>query len=439
MTPSKRTPIFVLGLVAALAAGFAAGVLIGGTDGPAPAAAPGEREILYWRAPMDPNYRRDEPGKSPMGMDLVPVYADEAAAGDDDAVRINPAVVNNLGVRTALAERGPLARRIDTVGYVSYDETTLQHIHTRVDGWVEQLAVKAQGDPVTTGQVLFELYSPTLVNAQEEYLAARQSRSDALRRASRERLLALGIPAGQIERLDSERSVTQRIRVIAAADGVVAQLGVREGKYVTPDTDILSIADLGSVWVLAEVFERQSTWVRAGLRAEVELDYLPGSLWEGRVDYVYPELDPASRTLTVRVRFDNADGTLRPNMFARVRIEGVATTPVVHVPREALIRGSRQDRVVLALGAGHFRSQPVATGIEAGGRVEITRGLEAGQRIVTSGQFLIDSESNVDSALSRMEDRGEGHEGHDMPMPDGGQDADEEPMDHSMHDMDHGQ
>ncbi len=378
------------------------------------------REVLYWVAPMDPNYRRDEPGKSPMGMDLVPVYADEVD-GPSGVVSIDPIVVNNLGVRTAPAERGALSRRIETVGYVAYDEDTLQHVHTRVDGWIEALATKAAGDPVERGQLLFELYSPTLVNAQEEYLAALRSGNKLLVNASIERLKALGVTESEFERLDRERMIRQRVRVYAEANGVIAQLGVREGIYVTPATDIMSVANLDKVWVLAEVFERQAAAVEAGQHAMVELDYLPGETWHGEVDYVYPELDPKTRTLKVRLRFDNAERTLRPNMFARVTIYGGSTGDVVHIPREALIRGGKVDRVVIALGEGRFRAQAVRTGIESGERIAILEGLSAGDVVVTSGQFLIDSEANIDSALDRLDPPAapeHDHAGHNMEMPE---------------------
>jgi len=358
--------------------------------------------VLYWVAPMDPNFRRDEPGKSPMGMDLVAVYADEVDAVPG-TVKIDPTIVNNLGVRTAPVERSALSRRVETVGYVGYDEDTLQHIHTRVDGWIETLAIKATGDPIKRGQLLFEIYSPTLVNAQEEYLVARNSGNAVLLRASRQRLAALGVTAGDISRLDRERTVEQLVSVIANTDGYAAQLGVREGIYVTPATEIMSIAELDQVWVLAEVFERQAAWIEVGQQAEVELDYLPGQSWQGTVDYVYPELDSQTRTLKVRLRFDNEGQVMRPNMFARITIFGSATTPVVHVPREALIRGGAVNRVVLALGDGRFRAQPVDVGIESGDHVEIRSGISEGDLVVTSGQFLIDSESNIESAMARMD------------------------------------
>lgn len=394
-------------VMAALAAALLVGLAVGrwsstGGDLKPSGTDTKERDILYWIAPMDPNYRRDEPGQSPMGMDLVPVYADEVDAVPG-TVRIDPTVVNNLGVRTAMAEKGPLSRRIETVGYIGYDEDTLQHVHTRVDGWIETLATKATGDPVERGQLLFELYSPTLVNAQQEYLAALRSSNTLLRSASKDRLAALGVTGSEILRLEKERKASQRVRVYAEADGVIAHLGVREGIFVTPATEIMSVARLDRVWVLAEVFERQAAWVSPGQRAVVELDYLPGRRWQGTVDYVYPELDATTRTLKVRIRFDNEGEVLRPNMFARVTLLGAETSPVVHVPREALIRGGDVDRVVLSLGEGRFRAQPVEIGLESGDRVAIRSGIAAGDLIVTSGQFLIDSESDIESALSRMD------------------------------------
>ncbi|MDH3304392.1 MAG: efflux RND transporter periplasmic adaptor subunit [Gammaproteobacteria bacterium] len=424
----------IIFVVVAVAAAIFIGILIGrSTDSTsqtagAPASS-GDREVLYWVAPMDANYRRAEPGKSPMGMDLVPVYADEVDA-QPGVVAIDATIVNNLGVRTAKAKYGELSQRIETVGYVGYDEDTVQHVHTRVDGWIEKLATKATGDAVQKGQLLFELYSPTLVNAQEEYLIAWRSTNESLLKASRERLAALGVTASEVARLDRERTVRQRVRVYAEVDGVITHLGVREGIYVTPATEIMSVAELDKIWVLAEVFERQAAWVKPGQSAVVELDYLPGETWHGKVDYVYPELDPKTRTLKVRLRFDNVAQTLRPNMFARVTIHGDSVGEVVHVPREALIRGGSIDRVVVALGAGRFRAQPVQVGIESGDRVAIRKGVSVGELVVVSGQFLIDSESNIGSALARMQKSSD--EATDEP--EGDEPKDDSP-DHSQHQL----
>lgn len=408
----------------AVALAVALGIFIGLSMDDAPETTTGgragEREVLYWAAPMDPTFRSDKPGKSPMNMDLVPVYADEVGS-QPGVVAIDSTIVNNLGVRTARAQQGPLSRHIDTVGYVGYDEDTVHHVHTRVDGWIEKLETKASGDPVKKGQLLFELYSPTLVNAQEEYLTALRSNNKLLLSASKERLTALGVGDLEIARLDRERTIRQRVRVTAATDGVIVHLGVREGIFVTPATEIMSVAELDKVWVLAEVFERQANWVEAGQHARVELDYLPGEAWHGVVDYVYPELDPKTRTLKVRLRFDNAATTLRPNMFARVSIDSDIAGDVVHVPREAVMRGGNSDRVVVALGEGRFRSQRVTLGIESGDRIAIRDGLAAGDEVVVSGQFLIDSESNIEAAFTRMNDEDES--------------ATEPATDHSEHDV----
>ena len=400
----QKPVLSIVAVLAALAAGIGIGKFLNGEHSTESGtrASGNEREVLYWVAPMDPDFRRDAPGKSPMGMDLVPVYADDvdSSAG---VVSIDPVVVNNLGVRVATAELGSLPRIVDTTAHVSYDEDTVQHVHTRVDGWIETLAATAEGDAVAVGDLLFELYSPTLVNAQQEYLAAVRSGSTSLRSASRDRLLSLGVTPAEIRRLDSEGEVRQRVRIYAERDGVIADLGVREGMFVTPNTDVISIASLDTVWVFADVLERQSGWVAPGQAASIRFESLPGETWSGSIDYIYPELDPATRTLRVRIRLENADARLRPNMFGRVRIEGRGTGPIVHVPRQAVIRSGHDSRVVVDLGGGRFAARRVRLGIESGDRIAVRSGLEAGERVVVSGQFLIDSESNVGSALARMD------------------------------------
>ncbi len=361
----------------------------------------GGRDVLYWVAPMDPNYRRDEPGKSPMGMDLMPIYAADVD-GQKGVVKIDPTIASNLGIRTVTATRSPIARNIQTVGYVAYDEDTVEHIHSRVEGWIENLAIRSSGERVKKGQVLFEFYSPTLVNAQQEYLSAARSGNANLIKASVERLRSLGVSRTEVSRLETELTVRRNIRVAAEADGVIAFLGVREGSYITPATEIMSVAKLDKIWLLAEVLERQATWVAAGQTAEVVLDYLPGKTWDGVVDYVYPEVDEMTRTLKIRIRLSNISEVLKPNMFARVSIQGEPLGEVVQVPRSSVIRGGAVDRVVVSLGEGRFRSQAVTIGIESGEQVAIRQGLSEGDAVVVSGQFLIDSESNIESALDRM-------------------------------------
>jgi Cu(I)/Ag(I) efflux system membrane fusion protein len=368
---------------------------------PALAGEQDDREILYWVAPMDANYRRDKPGKSPMGMELVPVYAD-ADGGDGSSISIAPEVVQNLGVRTAVAERSRLWRGIDTVGYVDYDESKVSHIHLRTEGWIENLAVESEGERVTRGQRLFNLYSPALVNAQEEFVQALVGGNKGLIRASRSRLTALGIPGSQIKRLEKERKASQTIPIYAPQDGVVASLSVRDGMYIKPATRVMSLADLSSVWLLAEVFERQADWVEVNQPAEVTLAFLPGRTWEGRVEYIYPSLDPKTRTLKARLRFPNPDEALKPNMYANVIIYGGPKDDVVVIPLEALIRTGREERVVIALGEGRFESRTVRAGIESGEWVEVIEGVQPGEDIVVSGQFLIDSEASLKASMMRM-------------------------------------
>ncbi|KAF7788869.1 Cu(I)/Ag(I) efflux system membrane protein CusB/SilB [Pseudoalteromonas rubra] len=375
------------------------------TTGTAPSDTPqGEdnsKQPLYWVAPMDSNYRRDKPGKSPMGMDLVPVYA-QSETQEAGAVTISPEVVNNLGVRTAIVETGPLYNMISTVGYIQYDEDKLVHIHPRVDGWVETLYIKAAGEPVEQGQPLYSLYSPQLVNAQEEFLIALKRNNAALIKAARERLMALQLSADFIRRLEAQRQVRQTITFYARQSGVVADLKIREGFYVNPGNTLMSIAQLDQVWVEAEVFERDTALVEAGQPVVMTLDYLPGKRWQGSVDYVYPTLNETTRTLRVRLKFDNAARELKPNMFAQVQIQAGSKADTMLVPSEAVIRTGKQDRVVVALGEGRFKSVAVTLGRVGLEQTEILEGLQQDDRVVTSAQFLIDSESSKSSDFKRM-------------------------------------
>jgi Cu(I)/Ag(I) efflux system membrane fusion protein len=255
----------------------------------------GEKKPLYWVAPMDSNYRRDQPGKSPMGMDLIPVY-EESSSEDEHglgAVTISPEVMNNLGVRTANVTVGPISKAINTIGYVQYDEDNLIHIHPRVEGWVEALHVKSTGQQVTQGQALYTLYSPELVNAQQEFLIAMRSQSQelGLLDAAKSRLRALHIDEQFITQLQKSKKVSQTVTFYAPQNGVVANLKIREGYYVKPGTTMMSIGNLDNVWVEAEVFERDAGAVEIGLPVEMTLDYFAYKHWQGVVDYIYPTLD----------------------------------------------------------------------------------------------------------------------------------------------------
>lgn len=378
------------------------------------------KKPLYWVAPMDPNFKSDKPGKSPMGMDLIPVY-DDGGSADDTAgtVRISPTVVNNLGVRTEPVIQGRLPNNITTVGYVAYDEDQMVHVHPRVDGWIETLFVKAEGEPVEQGKPLYTLYSPTLVNAQEELLLAMNRGNQKLVEAATERLAALNVPASLISRLRQSRDIQRTMTVYAPRSGVIENLNVREGMFIKPGDRVLSIAALDEVWLIGEVFESQLSAVEAGNRVQMTLDYMPGREWRGSVDYVYPEVNPKTRTARVRMRFDNEDGALMPGMFARLEVQGERGKRQFLVPRESVIRTGQSDRLVLALEEGAFKSVNVSVGRVGEKYAEILDGLMPGDTVVTSAQFLIDSESSKSSDFRRMsapqtrDNGGMNHEGMD--------------------------
>jgi Cu(I)/Ag(I) efflux system membrane fusion protein len=310
--------------------------------------------------------------------------------------------VNNLGVRTTTARYKALHTKINTVGYVTYNEDKLVHIHPRVQGWIEKLHVKATGDTVKKNQPLYDIYSPELVNAQEELLLALDRKNSRLITASENRLSALQLPKSAIEKLKKTKKVQQNITFYSPQNGVVENLNIREGFFVKPGSTLMAIGDLSDVWVEAEVFERQAGQVKNSTPVTMTLDYLPGKTWEGKVDYIYPTLDAKTRTVKVRLRFDNEEGEFKPNMFAQIAIHTTGDEQALLIPKEALIRTGNQDRVVLALGEGSFKSVEVSVGRYDSESVEILQGLSEGERVVSSAQFLLDSESSKSSDFKRM-------------------------------------
>jgi Cu(I)/Ag(I) efflux system membrane fusion protein len=350
---------------------------------------------------MNPSITSPTPAKDEMGMDYIPVYADEGQE-DPGLIKIPSALVNNLGVRTELVRRETLWRLIETVGYVDYDENRISHVHLRTEGWIEHLKVRSLGARVRQGELLFEIYSPQLVNAQQEYLQALQAGDRAMVSASRERLAALGIADSVLRELERTRRARQQVPIYAGHGGVVSLLNIREGMYVEPEVEVMTLADLGSIWVQVDVFERQADWVATGQRAEMRLPYIPGETWEGRVEYVYPALDRKTRSVKLRLRFDNPDERLKPGMYAKVTIYGSPRADTLSIPREALIRRSGAERVIVAQGEGRFRAVEVKAGMESGDRVEILSGLSEGTNVVVSAQFMIDSEASIKAAFRRM-------------------------------------
>jgi multidrug efflux pump subunit AcrA (membrane-fusion protein) len=429
-------------VVAAVAAG--AGWWAGSArrDGEASGPCPGGGAALYWRAPMDPTYVRNEPGKSPMGMDLVPACPGDAAsaptsgADDDGSVRVDPRVVQTMGVRVQAVERRDLVRRVRTVGRVAWDERRVAHVHTKVQGWVERLHAQFQGQEVARGEALLEIYSPELVSTQEELLVAVRYRDatassplpdvrrggEAMFDATRRRLALWDIPDAAIDRLVSTGAIRKTLTLYAPAGGIITSLGVREGMEVKPSDNLYTIADLSRVWVHADIYEHELPWVAVGQRGTVELSYLPGRSFTGDVTYVDPFLDPRTRTARVRLELENPDRVLKPEMFANVELETEGRPAALAVPDEAVIRSGRRNLVLVAKGEGHFEPRDVALGLDGGdGWIEVLSGVQPGEQVVVSGQFLIDSESRLQEAVRKLlRDEGEGA-------------AEAAPMDHSEH------
>ena len=366
---------------------------------------------LYWVAPMDDSYRRDKPGKSPMGMDLVPVYAnDEATSAKSNertpgTVMIPPNVQHNIGVKVAPVTIGALQQTVTAVGNVAYDEESIVHIHPRVSGWVDRLFIKSQGEQVEEGQALYTLYSPELVSAQEEYVLAIKRGDARLIDGAAERLRTLGLSKSVIEALQKTRRVTQTVTFNAPQSGVVEALNIREGFYVQPGTTLMSIAQLDTVWVIAEVPEKYAQIIAPHNSAVVtldEMDHASGAKWESHVEYIYPSLSETTRTLKVRIPLNNNNHTLKPNMFAHVGIKPTQRKAALLVPRSAVIRTTEGAKVVLSDGDGNFKSVRVTLGQSDSTHFEVVEGLLPEDDVVVSAQFLIDSESSKSSDFERM-------------------------------------
>jgi Cu(I)/Ag(I) efflux system membrane fusion protein len=378
----------------------------------AAAPAQAERKVLYWFDPMVPDQHFDKPGKSPfMDMDLVPKYADEGET-DPGVVKIDPRIVQNLGVRTAAAIDGKLWKRVDTVGMVEADENRVEVVQARAPGYVEKLLVRAENDPVRRGQLLAEVYSPDLLAAQEEFQLALKRGDAAWQAAVRERLSLLGVPESRVAELEKGGKPQRRVAYTAPIDGIAAKINVAEGSAVSQGMPMYRLTDLAAIWVRAQVPEAQAAWVKPGKSVDISFPALPGETVEGKVDYLYPELDAKTRTLGVRIKLANAGMKLRPGMYANVTLYGGASEASVLVPSEAVIATGKRSIVILAEGEGRFRPVVVETGMENNDKTEILDGIEAGAKVVVSGQFLIESEANLKGVLARLSGPGQTWGGH---------------------------
>ena len=403
-------------LALAVAAGAWGGYRYGAQRGAAsvPAAAhadahgAGERRPLYWHDPMMPGQKFDKPGKSPfMDMQLVPVYADEGAGAQAGAVSISPSVQQNLGVRTAPVVSGALDAAINAVGNVAYNERELVELQARSSGYIESLYVRAALDPVRAGQPLAELYVPDWIAAQEEFLAARRmagAEQNALLQGARQRMRLVGMSDEQIRVVESSGTVHPRLTLTAPRSGVLAELTAREGMTVQPGAPLFRINGLASVWINAEIPEAQAAQVRPGDAATVRAPALAGQVLHGKVGALLPEVNAGTRTVKARIELPNPGGRLLPGMFANIALAPAGQHEVLLVPSEAVIQTGRRSVVLLEREKGQFTQVEVQTGAETNGQTEIRSGLQAGQRVVVSGQFLIDSEASLKGSTLRMEE-----------------------------------
>jgi len=379
---------------------------------PAVVADKKERKIKYWVGPMNPKFHSDKPGKSPMGMDLVPVYEDDEGGG----IKIDPVIKQNIGVKTAVVKRKNLARDIRLAGLVAYDERTVTKIQSKTTGWIEKLYVNFTGEHVKKGDYLLEIYSPELVSTSEEYVLAldyynAMSKSSigtvkesghSLLEASRRRLEFFDVPEHQIKELARTRKVKKTLHIHSPVEGIVVTKNVEQGMQVTPSKVLYVIADLSSVWVLADIYEYEIPWVKEGQKVKMTLASIPGTTFEGKVTYIYPYLDRETRTVQVRMEFENHNLLLKPDMYADVQIKADVKKGVIAIPKEAVIRSGKTNIVMMEIGEGRFEPREVRLGLESDDDYEILEGIKAGETVVISGNFLLDSESNLREVTGKM-------------------------------------
>ncbi|MFO0374394.1 MAG: efflux RND transporter periplasmic adaptor subunit [Alphaproteobacteria bacterium] len=364
------------------------------------------KKILYWIDAMEPQIHYDHPGKSRMNMELTPVYEesqqDNKKTGQP-TIAISPAVINSLGVRTAMVEEGPLTPTVRAFGTIKADEDKVIHIHSYVEGWIQKLYARESQEWVEKDQPLFEIYSSDLRLAQMEYLLTSQVNGQVDGKNSLGKLRSLGVSEKQIEELKKTKQSRPWVTIYAPMRGYVDTLNIREGMWVKPEMTIMSLTDLSQVWGIAEIFPSQLAFVKIGQEAKITLPQQSGQSWQGKVDYIYPDIDPISLTAKVRIRLSNPEFLFKPNMSVAVEIQA-PSKQVLQIPEEAIIWESEGQHVIVALGEGKFQPRKVLVGMaEESGQIEIVSGLKKGETVVTSAQFLLNSEVNMKSALQRLE------------------------------------
>lgn len=407
---------------------------------------PKKKEILYYRNPMNPAITSPVFMQDDMGMDYLPVYANEGD-GDEPAgtVTIDPVTVQNIGVRTTMAETRELSRALNGLGRVDFNEQRLARLHPKTSGWIERLMIDETGKHVSKDTILLGIYSPELVAAQQEYLVAlknwesvRNSSASQMKKSSRtilssahERLRLFDVPAHQIRELKDSRKIKKQLHIHSPFEGQVMNIGVREGQYVTPKDELYLVAELSRIWVNVDVFEDELSWLKLGDRAEMRVRAQPGRTYKGKITFIHPTLNRKSRTVQVRLEFDNDDLSLKPGMFANVTLYVDSQPDAVVVPSEAIVRSGSREQIFVVREPGKFEPREVILGVTAEGMTQILSGVEAGEQVVTSSQFLIDSESKLREATAKMmavmENESIEKNMSDMDMSD---------MDMSMDDMD---
>lgn len=377
-----------------------------------------EPKILYYRNPMNPSVTSPVPAKDAMDMDYLPVYEDNDASVADAAgtVKIDAVTVQNMGVRTAIAKKTLLSHVVRAVGRVAYDEEHIVRLHPKTEGWIETLRVDKTGQWVNKNEDLLSIYSPQLVASQQEYVLAlnglkalEKSPIEDIRlgaeemvTSSRERLKLLDVPEHQLHDLTLTHNIKKGLHIHTPAEGIVMQIGAREGQYVTPETELYMIADLSKVWVYADIYEYELPWVKVDDPVEMQLAGIPGRIFKGHLAFIYPYAEAKTRTIKVRLVFDNTELLLKPDMFAEVTIYAGKQVDAVVIPAEAVIRSGAKTQVLIVRGPGKFEPRLITTGLSSNGDVAILKGLTAGEEVVTSAQFLIDSESRLHEATTKM-------------------------------------
>jgi len=377
-----------------------------------------EAKILFYRNPMNPTITSAVPAQDDMGMDYIPVYEESADRKRDASgtVQIDPVTVQNIGVRTVLAKQQELSRTVRAVGRVAFDEQRLAKLHPKTKGWIDKLMADKTGSIVKKDDILLSIYSPQLVSSQEEYLLAlknKQVLSDSsfedirqgaidLVKTARERLELLDVPNHQIIELEQTKTIKKMIHIHSPVNGVVMNVGAREGQYVTPMTQLYMLADLSKVWVFVDIYEYELPWISVGDKVEMRLSGIPGQVFRGRLGYVYPYAEAKTRTVKVRLEFNNPKRLLKPDMFADVIIHASHQVNAITVPSQAIVRSGTREQVFIVRGPGKFEPREVKLGVTTDGMTQIIEGVQLGEEVVASALFLIDSESKLREATAKM-------------------------------------